>query len=111
MTASREIALVRCGAACLLRLVADHLAAAILPVGQSIAVVVAILLLTVIAGSSGRAAERRRQRAAVAADGPMSMEGLPGGSLTGSERAMLERRFAVIDTDGNRRWQRDGCTR
>ena len=40
----------------------------------------------------------------------MSMEALPGGSLTGSERAMLERRFAVIDTDGNGRWQRDDCT-
>ncbi|MGP0027386.1 MAG: EF-hand domain-containing protein, partial [Streptosporangiaceae bacterium] len=41
---------------------------------------------------------------------PMSMEALPDGSLTSSERAMLERRFAVIDTDGNGRWQRDDCT-
>ena len=40
----------------------------------------------------------------------MSMGALPGGSLTSSERAMLGRRFAVIHTDGNGRWQRDDCT-
>ena len=81
-----------------------------IPTWLSIAVVVAILLLTAIAGSAGQTAERRRQRLAAAANGPMSMGLLPGGLLTGSERAMLERRFAVIDTDGNGRWQRDDCT-
>ena len=81
-----------------------------IPTWLSIAVVVAILLLTAIAGSAGQTAERRRQQLAAAANGPMSMGLLPGGLLTGSERAMLERRFAVIDTDGNGRWQRDDCT-
>ena len=80
-----------------------------IPTWLSIAVVVAILAVTAIAGSAGQAAERRRQRIAAAADGPMSMGALPGGPLTRSEQAMLERRFAVIDTDGNGRWQRDDC--
>jgi tellurite resistance protein TerC len=81
-----------------------------IPTWLSIAVVVAILLFTAIAGSAGQAAERRRQRLAAAADGPLSMGALPGGPLTGSEQAMLERRFEVIDTDGNGRWQRDDLT-
>ncbi len=81
-----------------------------IPTWLSIAVVVAILAVTAIAGSAGQAAERRRQRIAAAAGGPMSLGALPGGPLTRSEQAMLERRFAVIDTDGNGRWQRDDCT-
>ena len=81
-----------------------------IPTWLSIAVVVAILLFTAIAGSAGQAAERRRQRLAAAANGPLSMGPLPGGPLTGSEQAMLERRFAVIDTDGNGSWQRDDLT-
>jgi tellurite resistance protein TerC len=81
-----------------------------LPAWLSVTVVVAILLVTVIAGSAGQAAERRRQRQAAAAAGPMSMGALPGGPLTSDERAVLERRFEVIDTDGNGRWQREDLT-
>jgi tellurite resistance protein TerC len=81
-----------------------------IPTWLSITVVVAILLCTVIAGGAGQAAERRRQRQAAAAAGPLSAGALPSGPLTSSERVMLERRFAVIDTDGNGRWQRDDCT-
>jgi Ca2+-binding EF-hand superfamily protein len=81
-----------------------------IPTWLSIAVVVAILAFTGIAGGAGQAAERRRQRRAAAAEGLMSAAPLPGGPLTGAERAMLERRFALIDTDGNGRWQRDDCT-
>jgi Ca2+-binding EF-hand superfamily protein len=40
----------------------------------------------------------------------MSMGALPGGPLSSSERTMLERRFAIIDTDGNGAWQRADCT-
>ncbi len=80
-----------------------------IPTWLSIAVVVAILAFTAIAGSAGQAFERRRQRLAAAAKGPLSVGALPGGPLTTSERAMLERRFAVIDTDGNGSWQRDDC--
>lgn len=87
-----------------------------IPSWLSITVVVAILLFTAIASGAAQAAERRRgQASARAVAGPLSagslsMEALPGGPLTDSERAMLERRFAVIDTDGNGRWQRDDCT-
>jgi tellurite resistance protein TerC len=81
-----------------------------IPTWLSIAVVVAILASTAIAGAAGQAAERRRQRLAAASQGPLSVGALPGGPLTDSERAMLERRFEVIDTDGNGRWQRDDCT-
>ncbi|HEY0718307.1 MAG TPA: TerC/Alx family metal homeostasis membrane protein [Streptosporangiaceae bacterium] len=81
-----------------------------IPTWLSIAVVVAILGTTAIAGSAGQAAERRRQRLAAAAEGPLSAGALPGGPLTRDERAVLERRFAVIDTDGNGRWQRDDLT-
>src|SRR6201995_5845698 len=81
-----------------------------IPTWLSIAVVVLILLVTAIAGWAGQAAERRRQRLAAIADGPMSMGARPGGPLSGTERAMLEQRFAVIDTDGNGAWQRADCT-
>jgi tellurite resistance protein TerC len=81
-----------------------------IPTWLSITVVVAILLFTAIAGGAGRAAERRRQRQAAAAAALLSVGALPSGPLTSSERAMLERRFAVIDTDGNGSWQRDDCT-
>ena len=81
-----------------------------IPTWLSIAVVVVILIVTGVAGWAGQAAERRRQRLAALADGPLSMGALPGGPLSGSERAMLERRFAVIDTDGNGAWQRADCT-
>jgi tellurite resistance protein TerC len=81
-----------------------------IPTWLSITVVVVILLLTAITGSAGQAAERRRQRLAAAAAGPLSVSALPGGPLTSDERAMLERRFEVIDTDGNGRWQREDLT-
>jgi tellurite resistance protein TerC len=81
-----------------------------IPTWLSIAVVVAILLFTAVAGSAGQAAERRRQRLAAAAEGPLSVGALPGGPLTSAERAVVERRFAVIDTDGNGRWQRADLT-
>jgi tellurite resistance protein TerC len=82
-----------------------------IPAWLSVAVVVAILTFTVLASSAGRAAERRRHAAAApaAADGPMAVGPLPGGPLTSRERDLLERRFAVIDTDGNGRWLRDDC--
>jgi tellurite resistance protein TerC len=86
-----------------------------IPAWLSVAVVVAILTFTVLASSTGRAAERRRHAAAAAAaDGPMAIDPLhsaplDSGPLTRSERDLLERRFAVIDTDGNGRWLRDDC--
>ena len=71
----------------------------------------------VLRGLSGR---DRRQfgpggRAETAARGgrrgrPDVYGALPSGPLTRSERALLERWFAVIDTDGNGSWQRDDCT-
>src|SRR6201995_1862094 len=81
-----------------------------IPTWLSIAVVVLILAITALAGWAGQAAERRRQRLAATMAGPMSMGPLPGGPLSGSERLVLERRFAVIDTDGNGAWQRADCT-
>ncbi len=81
-----------------------------IPTWLSIAVVVLILAVTALAGWAGQAAERRRLRLAVAVDGPLSMGPLPGGPLSSSERLVLERRFAVIDTDGNGAWQRADCT-
>jgi Ca2+-binding EF-hand superfamily protein len=82
-----------------------------IPAWLSVAVVVAILTFTVLASSAGRAAERRRHAAAAAASGgPLAAGPLPGGPLTSHERDLLERRFAVIDTDGNGSWQRDDCT-
>jgi tellurite resistance protein TerC len=74
-----------------------------IPAWLSVAVVVAILTFTVLASSAGRAAERRRLAAAAGASPS------PGRPVTGSERDLLERRFAVIDTDGNGRWLRDDC--
>jgi tellurite resistance protein TerC len=81
-----------------------------IPTWLSIAVVVVILAVTALAGWAGQAAERRRQRLAAVVGGPLSMGALPGGPLSADERALLERRFAVIDTDGNGAWQRVDCT-
>jgi tellurite resistance protein TerC len=81
-----------------------------IPTWLSIAVVVLILAVTAIAGWAGQAAERRRQRLAAVMEGPLSMGALPGGPLSRDERLRLERRFAVIDTDGNGAWQRADCT-
>ncbi|HME67540.1 MAG TPA: hypothetical protein VKG61_21815, partial [Streptosporangiaceae bacterium] len=58
--------------------------AAEIPAWLSILVVAGVLLATVLAGLLGG-----------------------GRPLTAAEQAMLERRFAVIDTDGNGVWQRD----
>jgi tellurite resistance protein TerC len=57
---------------------------AVIPAWLSVAVIAAVLLATVTAGMIG-------------AKRPLSAAG----------RAVLERRFAVIDTDGNGVWQRD----
>jgi tellurite resistance protein TerC len=81
-----------------------------IPTWLSIAVVILILTVTAIAGWAGQAAERRRQRLAAVMEGPLSMGALPGGPLSRDERLRLERRFAVIDTDGNGAWQRADCT-
>jgi tellurite resistance protein TerC len=81
-----------------------------IPTWLSIAVVVLILTVTALAGWAGQAAERRRQRLATVMEGPLSMGALPGGPLSRDERLRLERRFAVIDTDGNGAWQRADCT-
>jgi tellurite resistance protein TerC len=55
-----------------------------IPAGLSVLVVVAVLVVTVLAGMVGR-----------------------GQRSGATERTMLERRFAVVDTDGNGIWQRD----
>ena len=60
--------------------------AAEIPAWLSVTIVVAVLLVTVTAG----AMNRRRP-------------------LTAAQRAAFERRFAVIDTDGNGVWQRNDC--
>ena len=72
--------------------------AAEIPAWLSVIIVAAILLITVLAGmtKTGRApglatAVYRQTR------------------LSAEERMALERRFAVIDTDGNGVWQRDDC--
>jgi tellurite resistance protein TerC len=57
-----------------------------IPAWLSVTIVVAVLLVTVTAGAMNR-----------------------GRPLTAAQRAALERRFAVIDTDGNGVWQRDDC--
>ena len=72
--------------------------AAEIPAWLSVIIVAAILLITVLAGmtKTGRAPG---QATAVYRQTRLSAE----------ERTALERRFAVIDTDGNGVWQRDDC--
>lgn len=59
-------------------------AAPVIPAWLSVLVIAGVLLVTVIAGTIGGSR-------------PLSPE----------ERAVLERRFAIVDTDGNGVWQRD----
>jgi len=72
------------GVRLLLRAARGPTAAALIPAWLSVLVVVAVLAVTFLAGV---VAGRRPLRA--------------------GQRAMLERRFAVVDTDGNGLWQRD----
>jgi tellurite resistance protein TerC len=72
------------GVKLLLRAARGPGAAALIPAWLSVLVVVAVLAVTFLAGV---VAGRRPLRA--------------------GQRAMLERRFAVVDTDGNGVWQRD----
>ena len=72
------------GVRLLLRAARGPGAAALIPAWLSVLVVVAVLAVTFLAGV---VAGRRPLRA--------------------GQRAMLERRFAVVDTDGNGVWQRD----
>jgi len=72
------------GVRLLLRAARGPTAAALIPAWLSVLVVVAVLAVTFLAGV---VAGRRPLRA--------------------GKRAMLERRFAVVDTDGNGLWQRD----
>ena len=57
-----------------------------IPAWLSVAIVAAVLLVTVAAGVMSR-----------------------GRTLRAAQRAALQRRFAVIDTDGNGVWQRNDC--
>ena len=72
--------------------------AAEIPAWLSVIIVAAIVLITVLAGmtktgrASGQATAVYRQT-----------------RLSAEERTALERRFAVIDIDGNGVWQRDDC--
>jgi tellurite resistance protein TerC len=59
------------------------MAAPVIPAWLSVLVIAGVLLVTVIAGAIR--------------------------PLSAAERAVLERRFAVVDTDGNGVWQRDDC--
>jgi len=71
------------------------------PAWLSLAVVGAVLLITVTAGAvSGRRTAGPPARNPAAAAG--------GAAPAGGERAVLLRRFAVIDTDGDGVWQRAG---
>ena len=82
--------------------------AAVVPAWLSVIVVAAVLLITVAASAAST-----RRAARQAADMPTATTILGDDTadrtrpLTAGERAMLERRFTVIDTDGNGVWQRD----
>ena len=82
--------------------------AAVVPAWLSVIAVAAVLLLTVITSML-----RTRRAARRVAEKPV-VTTIPGNDtasvtrpLTAGERAVLERRFAVIDIDGNGVWQRD----
>ena len=82
--------------------------AAVIPAWLSVIVVAAVLVITVAASAAST-----RRAARQAADNPaatmITRDDTAGrtGPLTAGERAVLERRFTVIDTDGNGVWQRD----
>jgi tellurite resistance protein TerC len=70
-----------------------------IPAWLSVTVVAAVLLITVTAG--------------ILRGEPATRPATAGRRtpLTAAERAVLERRFAVIDIDGNGVWQREDCQR
>src|SRR6185437_67532 len=65
-----------------------------IPAWLSLLVVVTVLLVTVVAGLPG---VRRTREPAAAGSGP--------GPLTGGQRTMLSRRFAVLDANRDGTWQ------
>lgn len=83
-----------------------------IPAWLSVIVVAAVLLITVLAGimRSGRATRRATRNPASMTATEDVAAGRPT-PLTAEERAVLERRFAVIDIDGNGVWQREDCQR
>ena len=82
--------------------------AAIIPAWLSVIVIAAVLVITVAASA---ASTRRAARQATANPAATMITSDDTASrtrpLTAGEQAVLERRFAVIDTDGNGVWQRD----
>ena len=72
------------------------------PAWMSVIVVAAVLLITVIASTAST-----RRAARQAAGNPADDTDGRTRPLTAGERAVLERRFTVIDTDGNGVWQRE----
>ena len=83
-----------------------------IPAWQSVIVVAAVLLITVLAGIMR--SERATRRATRNPASMTATEDVAAGRptpLTAEERAVLERRFAVIDIDGNGVWQREDCQR
>ena len=82
--------------------------AAVIPAWLSVIVVAAVLLITV-AASAASTRRAARQATANPAATMITRDDTAGRTrpLTAGERAVLERRFAVIDTDGNGVWQRD----
>ena len=79
-----------------------------IPAWLSVIVVAAVLLITVLAGiiRSGRATRQATTNPASMTATDDVAAGRPA-PLTAGERAVLERRFAVIDIDGNGVWQRE----
>ena len=71
------------------------------PAWMLVIVVAAVLLITVIASTASTGGRHGRPLE------PGGRHGRPHTPLTASERAVLERRFTVIDTDGNGVWQRE----
>ena len=82
--------------------------AAIIPAWLSVIVIAAVLVITV-AASAASTRRAARQATANPAATMITRDDTAGRTrpLTAGERAVLERRFAVIDTDGNGVWQRD----
>ena len=82
--------------------------AAIIPAWLSVIVIAAVLLITVAASAASTSRAARQATANPAATMTTRDDtACRTRPLTAGERAVLERRFAVIDTDGNGVWQRD----
>ena len=82
--------------------------AAVVPAWLSVIVVAAVLVITV-AASVLRTRRAARQATTNPAATMITRDNMAGRTrpLTAGERAVLERRFAVFDIDGNGVWQRD----